>query len=206
MKNNIIILCGAPEPDYTFLSSYDFTQASIIAVDSGAEICKTLNLLPDLLVGDFDSVSHDTLSIYTNVPRLTFATRKNASDTELAIDEAIMYSPESIILLNAAGKRHDHFLFNIRLLWKYPYKTVLCDANGNLRALVPGTVYKPDFTPGITFSLIPFDHASGITISGAEYPLDNAVMTSATRTLSNISRNSTEISYTEGKLLLFWSR
>lgn len=206
MKPDIVLLCGAPDPDYSFLSSYDYLNVSIIAVDSGLEICKKLHLLPELLVGDFDSVTQETLAEFAGVPRMKFSSRKNTSDTELAIDEAIRYAPNSITLLNASGARHDHFLFNVHLLFKYPWKASIIDVYGSLTALAPQVEYTPELPDKKTFSLIPMEYSTGLTIKGAEYPLDTISISSESLTLSNVSLGNTEISYTSGKLLLFISR
>lgn len=46
----------------TVLSDYDFQK--IIACDKGLEICKECNILPNLIIGDFDSAKIDVVAAY----------------------------------------------------------------------------------------------------------------------------------------------
>lgn len=46
----------------TVLSDYDFQK--IIACDKGLEICQECDILPDLVIGDFDSAKTDIVASY----------------------------------------------------------------------------------------------------------------------------------------------
>ncbi len=203
MKPDIVLICGAPHPNYEFIRQYICTPSSIIAVDSGLDVCRTLGLTPDYCIGDFDSVSDSAKEHIAHLPHQVHPCEKDASDTELAIEKAVSFSPRSITLLNASGGRADHYLFNVRLLCAYPGLLHLTDEYGTLTALEKGIVHSLALKDGQLFSLIPCQEGVPITIRGARYPLKNAHFTSVTRTLSNISQGNTDIFFNDGYFLLF---
>ena len=54
-KVKCIIVSGAPDDDYEFLKAKLNDGAYIIAADSGYLKCIKINVIPDLIIGDFDS-------------------------------------------------------------------------------------------------------------------------------------------------------
>ena len=68
----------------TVLSDYDFQK--IIACDKGLEICKECNILPNLIIGDFDSAKIDVVAAYRGKTEfLDLDTHKDFTDTHVAI-------------------------------------------------------------------------------------------------------------------------
>ncbi|TIO18251.1 MAG: thiamine diphosphokinase, partial [Mesorhizobium sp.] len=61
----------------------------IIAADAGIGHAHMLGLLPELWVGDFDSVPPNLPENLAAVPRKIFPTEKDMTDGELAIAEAL---------------------------------------------------------------------------------------------------------------------
>ena len=86
--NNILIISGGSfkrerTEDYLKSKHFDF----IIAADSGAEYAASLGLKPDLLIGDMDSVSKETLEALENAGSMVneFEPEKDTTDFELAL-------------------------------------------------------------------------------------------------------------------------
>lgn len=68
----------------TVLSDYDFQK--IIACDKGLEICQECDILPDLVIGDFDSAKTDIVASYREKTEfLDLDTHKDFTDTHVAI-------------------------------------------------------------------------------------------------------------------------
>lgn len=84
----------------------------IIAADSGLKIAEEYSLVPDLILGDLDSVSPRTLEKFKNLPKTTFIRDKDFPDTELALKTAEERGSELTVLLGGGGGRLDH-LFSI---------------------------------------------------------------------------------------------
>ena len=90
----------------------------IICADGGAKHAVALNLIPNLITGDFDSIDQKTLDNFlaTGSQIMQYPTEKDEVDTELALIEAIKLNPKEILLMGVVGDRLDHTLGNIQLL------------------------------------------------------------------------------------------
>jgi len=162
----------------------------LIAVDGGLNHMIPLNLEPDLIIGDLDSIDDATLQIYrekkTEIRK--FPTDKDQNDLELAIQAAIEMNPKTIWIVAALGNRIDQTLANIFLLTRDDLRgidTHLVDGKIDVflireQALLSGK-------PGQLVSLLPINGpAEGITTSGLKYPLENETLyPDQTRGISN---------------------
>jgi thiamine pyrophosphokinase len=115
----VVVLAGGPDrPAVVDLPP----GAAVIAADSGAE----LGWPVDLLVGDLDSISPETLADIEHVER--HAREKDASDLDLALAAALRLEPERILVLGSAGGRLDHLFGSLLLLAADDYAGVRVDA------------------------------------------------------------------------------
>ena len=85
----------------------------VIAADAGYRTCRALGIVPDLLLGDFDSMDQPTDFAYVErVP-----VEKDDTDTMLAIKTALDKGCKEIYLYGGTGgKRLDHTLANLQSL------------------------------------------------------------------------------------------
>ena len=175
----------------------------IIAIDSGLEICHQMRLEVFKIIGDFDSVDSAILEKYPDALKVDFPSEKDESDTELALNFAIQAGFDEILLVNAAGGRMDHFLFNALLLFHHQATIKLFDATGTLLALPLGDT-NFNLPNGTIFSLIPLEECTGVSVSGAKYPFQDAKLLLNSRTLSNISQDSVVgVQIRRGNLLFY---
>ena len=163
----VIIISGG---DYSFggeITENDF----VICADSGYDIALKNGIRVNLLMGDMDSVKAD---ISTEKEKLLFPSRKDYTDTELAVRHAVNIKPDEIILLGCMGSRADHTLANIFLL-KYIREQGI---NAHIEDENNKIYYYKDFIKldgmsGKTVSLIPLtSEIKGITTRGMDYPLN----------------------------------
>ena len=91
-----------------------------VGVDHGVLVLLEHDIMPNLALGDFDSVTSEELKmIQEKLPEVSlFPAEKDETDLELAIDWAIRQKPSNIYIFGATGGRMDHFLANIQLLQK----------------------------------------------------------------------------------------
>jgi len=114
----IIIFANGHLPDLDkareLLSQDDF----IICADGGTGHALALNVTPNLVIGDMDSVEMSQLQKLkeAGVSIELFPRDKNETDLELAISSAVELGPEQIIIVAALGGRIDQTLANICLL------------------------------------------------------------------------------------------
>ena len=173
MKRGIIV--GAAPCNLKNLNptSEDF----VIAADGGWDHLQKAGLSADLLVGDFDSVTH----IPSEIPLVRHPVRKDDTDLSLAVREALKIGCQVLRLYGATGGRLDHTLANLQLLCslsKEKCPVFLCDDNYTITAITNGAIrFQPEAT-GIISILSHSDRSFGVTLQGLSYPLDQATLTS----------------------------
>lgn len=178
-KMKTLIIAGG-EIDKKFLEKYDkdLLEQNIIAVDKGLEVLNQLKILPNHIVGDFDSVSKEILEYYENNSQITFHpfdSEKDDTDTALAVQLAIALKSTNITIIGALGKRMDHTLANIHIL-KYALDAKIpcqiIDSHNKIYLIKNSyTLYKNTIY-GKYVSLIPLtSKVEGITLKGFKYPL-----------------------------------
>jgi thiamine pyrophosphokinase len=119
----VVVLSGGPgSPSVADLP----VGATVIAADGGAELARTLGLGVDLVVGDLDSISAETLAGIGRVER--HAAEKDATDLELALVAALRLEPERVLVLGGGGGRLDHLFGALLLLAREAFAGVRVDA------------------------------------------------------------------------------
>ena len=91
----------------------------ILAADSGMDFLYRTQILPDIIVGDFDSVEPKVLDFFREKEQIDICALnpvKDDTDTEFAIREAIRRGATDITIIGGTGTRLDHVLGNISLL------------------------------------------------------------------------------------------
>ena len=90
----------------------------IICADGGTRHAFALGLMPNLVIGDMDSISkaHWQRVQEAGVSVELFPPDKNETDLELAINRATEFEPGEIIIVAALGGRLDQTIGNLALL------------------------------------------------------------------------------------------
>jgi len=193
MEDSIVIVSGGRLGDADFFRK-NMAQAAnrlLICCDGGARHLAAAGIMPDVLVGDMDSIGHSQLADYQRqgVKIIKHPADKDFTDTALALNYALDLRPETIDIWGAQGGRIDHALANLFLLLKGKeagIKTRLMDEY--CEAFVPdGDVVFSD-SAGCLVSLFALScRVEGITLTGFLYPLEDAPLAmSESRGVSNI--------------------
>jgi thiamine pyrophosphokinase len=211
MKKALIVGNGE-ETDKSIIENikYDY----VICADGGLEKVKSYGIMPDVIIGDFDSVDISVLKQYEsyNVPIEKFPSEKDCTDMDLAVEFAVSKGYNNIILTGASGSRLDHTLGNIMLMEKY-FKTgvniTIIDNNNEMRIISDNTDLIIDFKEGYYISIIPVDDfIQGINLKGFKYNLYNVnVQRGSTLCISNqIVNHKGRITLRKGTAILFISK
>jgi thiamine pyrophosphokinase len=88
----------------------------ILCADGGTRHALELGLVPNVIVGDMDSLPENFQVSDFSGEFILFPKDKNETDLELAINHALTFNPEAILILAALGGRMDQTLANIALL------------------------------------------------------------------------------------------
>lgn len=176
------------------------TATHIIAVDGGMRHLYKLGIKPNIWVGDMDSsiglkIDEEFLS---GVEIKTLPIKKDISDSEYAVQKALEFGANEIIIIGGIGTRFDHSLFNINMLFKLAKKNILCkilDGKQEVSFLCAGKYLETEnyneliieSNIGKTLSIVPFSDLEFLSLDGFEYPLtDTNVDRYSNLTLSNI--------------------
>ena len=139
----------------------------IIAADSGLKYIDELGLVPDMILGDYDSVEDGLLDKYKSTDIKTYPREKDYTDTHIAIINALKAGASDIYILGATGTRMDHTFTNI------------CNMKAALDCDVPCFIYdkhNKDGQYGEYVSIVPLSEEAVISLSGFKYTLDNYVL------------------------------
>ncbi|MBQ5918856.1 MAG: thiamine diphosphokinase, partial [Lachnospiraceae bacterium] len=96
-------------------NSYD----KVIAVDGGLSAANLLNIYPDSIIGDFDTVSSELVDKYEKENKSTIIRLnpiKDDTDTQYAIKHAMSIGAKEIHIIGGTGGRFDHCLANVFML------------------------------------------------------------------------------------------
>jgi thiamine pyrophosphokinase len=215
-KSNKVLIITGGRTEEAFLADRLKQQeySMIIAVDHGLEVVHTLGIAPDFIVGDFDSVSETTLKKYreNSTPMETFPREKDKTDTQIAIELALMHNADSIELIGATGSRLDHTLANVHLLLlPLQLKLEACILDGNNKIYLKNSSFtiEQEHQHGDYVPLLPFsEKVEGLTLKGFKYPLDSIILEAGSSLgISNeIAEGTARVEFSNGILLVIESR
>lgn len=183
MVMKALVIDGSPEPSSPTLVAWlaedrDF----IVAVDHGAVVCHAAGIVPNLFVGDEDSIDPLTRAwVHENAGSIVkLEVEKDATDLGVALacveEEAERRGDVvDLTLTCATGGRPDHALAVIGLLAQYRKMVPdLVEDDYDMCILSPEGLDSWEFTGeiGKTFSAIALEPGTSISIDGMRWNLD----------------------------------
>lgn len=181
----------------------------IVCADGGALHARAHGLLPNVIIGDLDSLSPEQVADFQAAGSqiVSYPAEKDESDLELALLHCQEIGADMVTILGALGGRLDQTLANLLLLTLPELQDLsvkIVDAEQTVRALRPGA-HDILGQPGDTVSLIPLGHSvDGIRTRGLKYPLrGESLILGPARGISNVMLgNRAGLSFRQGKLLI----
>lgn len=181
-----------------------------VAVDKGVETFEQLSIIPNVVIGDFDSLDPE---VYQRARAWECQWRvlnpqKDATDTEAAMDYILEQTKGRVYVYGATGTRFDHMMGNIAVLGKallHQREVYLMDETNRIRMIDSSCTIKKEEQFGHYVSVIPYGGlAKGVTLQGFFYPLENAIMScySSLGVSNEIVADEAQISVSEGRLLV----
>jgi len=176
MKNCILFVHGTYKKNRLFFYKQLCKGKTKVAVDGGYRFFEKTGIIPDILIGDFDSLSKIPSDLPPKTRVLSYPTHKDKTDTHLALEHCIKEGAVDIDIVVPHFGEPDHYLGNLMLLKmvsekskkararivNYNYQIVLLENN------------KAEFNKcvGDLVSVIPFEKKIELSCSGTEYETD----------------------------------
>ena len=200
MKTCYIFGAGLGLPEKITVKENDL----VIAADGGLEHLKKLNIKPNIVIGDFDSLGY----IPKGKEVITYPVKKNDTDTMLAVKKGFEKGFTHFHIYGGTGGRFDHTLANIQTL------SYIASQNGS------AFLYGEDFTATVirdgeisldsrignisVFSLS--DKCEGVTIKGLLYEVRDIELTNdfPLGVSNKFTNNRACISVKKGSLLIIY--
>jgi thiamine pyrophosphokinase len=182
MKKMVFVVSGGDIGDPVFFRKQvkNVAPKAVICADGGARHLDDSGIIPELIVGDMDSLDIQRQAFYEEkgCRIIRHSRSKDETDTELALHEAFRMKPSEVWIWGALGGRIDHTLANISLLIqgkRVGIEVKLIDEWCEVFLVDGRTVLEGE--AGQIVSLFPFaGQAAGVTLTGFEFPLTKAVM------------------------------
>lgn len=214
----IVIFANGILPNYDLAQSLLKKEDYIIAADGGANHLSHMNILPNIVIGDLDSIDQESINKVKagEIPVKRFPADKDETDLELALGHAIDMEPTSILIVGGLGGRLDQTLANLSIL-NHPNlseidirlddgleQAFFCgpSVEGAKQAEIHGK-------RGDTVSLIPWGGTvEGINTKGLQWPLESETLyPEKSRGISNIMLDElATVSIDSGLLLIVHRR
>ncbi|WP_399628243.1 thiamine diphosphokinase [Sporosarcina sp. SG10008] len=207
-----VVCAGGPDSEIADLTEFHYKDTVFIGADRGALHLLQRGIVPLEAVGDFDSVSKSEYDEIAAAVRIIgrFRSEKNETDTELAVDRALSYGPECVILTGVTGGRLDHMESALHLLYRLQIAhndTSFSIRNGTneLFILTPGSYQVTSDDRFKYISFFSFNGVvSGLTLTGFKFEMVDATLeTGMTLFTSNeLAEEVCTISFHEGICLM----
>jgi len=202
-----VIIAGGDINNYDNISRYLVGADLIICADSGVDHAFRMQIVPDIVVGDMDSISEKGLERLKEleIVRYKYPEEKDFTDTELALEVALEKGAREAVVLAGIGDRPDHSLANIFLMVSFKDKGLELKLAGEEWEMFLIEEEKRVFgKSGDILSLIPISSkAVDVETEGLYYPLKKETLPMGpARGISNVFlREEAKVRLKEGILL-----
>lgn len=172
-----LIIASGKIGDYNLLKTLVQENDFILCADGGLNHLMKIAIIPNLVIGDLDSISKEAMDYIeeNNILIEKYPVMKDETDTHLAINYLVSRGSREVTIMGGIGSRMDHTIANIILLKMLIDKGIKgCIINeNNIIHLVDKSIklYKKDT---YYISIIPIS-LDGIDVNanGFLYQLDN---------------------------------
>lgn len=172
MKNKICYIVGA----YNFREDICPDENDyVIAADGGYRALSDKGIVPDAVMGDFDSLGY--IPQHSNIIR--HPSEKDDTDMALALDCGYKLGYRNFLIFGGTGGRLDHTLANLQTLLGFRRKGCECYLIGEGSIITAIENEKISFSgneKGYVSLFAADGQAENVTITNLKYPLKNATL------------------------------
>lgn len=164
---------------------YEKDKDYVIAADGGLMYCQILNVEPDLILGDFDSLDENWKSaveqIELDTPEkvIRLSPEKDDSDLLAALKHGLSMGYRDFQIYAATGGRFEHTLANVQCLLFLKHQNAvgyIMDGTGMMLVLENESASFQKQLEGYLSIFSLGEKAKGVTLKGLKYILDDATI------------------------------
>lgn len=176
MKKCIILANGKPPKKQIISFFHSRKYDTLICADGGANSALKMNLVPDVIIGDLDSITTEVYKKFKSASKIIRLKRQNDTDVEKCLKYAMINKYDEVLLVGATGNRLDHTFCNLGIVKKFflKIKISLIAENSYLKPYTRFALLKT--IPGETISIYGLDKKTKITSNGLKYKLKSVAL------------------------------
>ncbi|MGX6978446.1 thiamine diphosphokinase [Vagococcus elongatus] len=177
----VILAAGGPPELWPDIKNEFFSSSIWVGVDRGTWHLLEQGIIPDMAVGDFDSLTKEELeTVEKSVATIHYAQpEKDFTDTELGVHKTFIAYPEaSLKIIGATGGRLDHLLSNLWLpfnsvLAPYTSQISILDRQNSLSYFLPGEYVIEKESDKKYLAFVCLTEVEDLTLYDTKYHLTN---------------------------------
>lgn len=199
------VLCLNGAIDTDVLEQY-FSNVPIIAADGAANTLYSHGIIPDMVVGDLDSVLDDTLEAVRPYSQIVQIVDQDITDFEKSLRVSQSQLWNRVLVTGLHGGDLEHTLNNWSVFYRYAQTQPLTILDGNRYVISVVDSLLVALQPGEIVSLIPQPSAR-ISTSGLQWNLDDESLEMGIRegARNRITETEARIQIHQGSLLFVFN-
>lgn len=206
-SKRVLVIANGKMPSMEIVKNLLQTADFVVACDGGYHHCKQLEITPNLLCGDFDSIDSELLSeVNSEFTEVIHMQNQEKSDLSKTLSHLKNEGFTSIDVIGIDGGRLDHqFGIWSSLIESNSFATLHYD--DFIVNRVPNHTVQFHTKSGKIVSLNPIITCEGVSLEGCKFNLNDESLEIGTRGIHNIALNDIiEISKVSGELLIMIER
>lgn len=143
----------------------------VVCCDGALQKLLSVNIIPDVVVGDGDSMDREELSRY-GIPYHADKSEEY-NDLQKALKYCMANGCDNVLLMGCGGLREDHFIANLSIMSMYSKKMRLpmLTEHGVFNVLRGRAQYHA--IPGMQVSVFPSNPQTKLSFNGLKYPVNS---------------------------------
>lgn len=196
-----VLVANGELPAIHRLSAIAGSSSYVLAADGGANRLVQLGIVPDAVIGDFDSL---TAILPASVERIA-APDQSRTDLDKAVTYLIEQGFRKISIVGATGDRLDHTFQALAILVKYAHAAELRLIDDVGTAYPVNAHLEVATSAGQLVSLMPLGRAENVLTSGLEWALHSEDLAAGVRdgTSNRATGDKVSVTISGGSLVVY---
>ena len=206
--SEVLLISGGRKPSIDWFNEVKMNRP-IHCIDHGIDFCRETDTIPDLLIGDLDSATGESIqwALDNDVNIDRHPVDKDFTDTQLALNLNQVNANSFAIITGAFGGRLDHLFSILFTCANSSIRNCLTDDRETVLFVSGEERVSIEFkSKPLALSLLPVtDICRGVNIDGVHWPLQSAdLKQSMPNAVSNrVESKTINVSIKEGKLAVY---